>query len=308
MVLSELNDSILLIDKESGITSFGVVSRLKRILGLKKIGHAGTLDKAATGLLVIGTGKATRLLKYFLESDKTYVAEIQFGTVTDTCDREGNVVKTADISGLTETLIRSAVSSFIGNIRQMPPVFSALKVNGRRASDLVRDGIDVELKSRDIVVHNIDIMDVDVKKGSLKLKVWCSKGTYIRSLARDIGEKTGTGGYMTDLRRVASGFFNIEDAVTLDKLEYYKTSGFTNETVFHVRPGSLFRKYSHVVLKEGCEKTVLNGVKFKSEDISERYDKQSPFYAVFSSAGDLIAVAEIDFSIFRVNYLNVFNN
>lgn len=304
MLNERLNDSILLINKQAGYTSNDEISRLKKVLKIKKIGHAGTLDKAATGLLVVGTGKATKLLRYFIESDKKYIAEIQFGIVTDSCDSEGSIIEKNDISSLNEESVKKAVNSFTGKINQMPPVFSALKIKGQRASDLAREGKEVRLEPREINIYNINIINIDLTRGSLKIEVFCSKGTYIRSLARDIGERLDVGAYLTSLSRIESGFFSLNYAVSVLELD-----NITEESDFKfcLKSSDIFKNYSRIIVQETSEKKIKNGVKFTSSDIVEKIGQQSDFYAVYTEKQDLIAIAEVDFNNFDVRYLNVFN-
>lgn len=302
-----LRNSILLIDKPCGITSFGVIAKLKNILRTKKAGHSGTLDKAASGLLVIGTGRCTKLLRYLIENDKKYSAVMQLGKVTDTCDGEGEILSECDISMVTYEGVVKALSSFTGEIMQKPPIFSALKIGGKRASDLVREGKDVDLKARKVIFHSLELLEADLEKGSLKVDVHCSKGTYIRSLARDLGEVLGTGAYMAGLRRTASGIFDLQNSVTLEQFEEIVTSGKMVERKFFYSPDEIFKNKSRVVLSNDCIKSVQNGMKFKEADIVDINQGKEPFYAVYSESEQLLAICEIDFKKFKINYLNVFN-
>lgn len=210
-------DGILLIDKEEGKTSFDAVRMIRRILGCKKTGHAGTLDPFATGLLVILLGQGTKLSPYIMGGKKKYRAEIRLGIETDTCDPTGSVVNEMPVPELETELLTGAVSCFTGVIDQVPPAFSALKVNGQRAYKLARKGIEVELKKRSVTVYSIDI--IEIKGPVITLEVACSSGTYIRSLASDIGKKLGTVAHLQKLRRLSSGLFNVDDALSLGGLD-----------------------------------------------------------------------------------------
>jgi tRNA pseudouridine55 synthase len=210
-------DGILLIDKEEGKTSFDAVRTIRRVLKCKKTGHAGTLDPFATGLLIILLGQGTKLSPYIMGGKKKYRAEIRLGIETDTCDPTGSVTKETPVPDLSAESIADAVNGFAGVIEQVPPVFSALKVNGQRAYKLARKGIGVELKKRKVTVYSIDF--IDIRLPLITIDVSCSAGTYIRSLAVDIGKKLGTVAHLRNLRRLSSGLFNVENAVNLKELD-----------------------------------------------------------------------------------------
>ncbi|WP_426324556.1 tRNA pseudouridine(55) synthase TruB [Microbacterium sp. E-13] len=213
---------ILLVDKPGGITSHDVVARARRALGTRKIGHAGTLDPMATGLLVLGVEGATRLLTFVVGLDKTYEATIRLGVATDTDDAEGEVVSTTDASPLAAADISGGIAALTGRISQVPSTYSAIKVDGRRAYDLARAGEAVELKAREVTVSRFDV--VEERRHSpggvvdLDVVVDCSSGTYIRSLARDLGAALGVGGHLTALRRTRIGPFDVAGAAAVDAL------------------------------------------------------------------------------------------
>ncbi|NLP83728.1 tRNA pseudouridine(55) synthase TruB [Microbacterium sp. CFH 90308] len=215
---------ILLVDKPGGMTSHDVVARARRALGTRKIGHAGTLDPMATGLLVLGVEAATRLLTFVVGLDKTYEATIRLGVATDTDDADGQVVSTTDAASLTSSAIVEGVDALTGRIAQVPSTFSAIKVEGRRAYDLARSGQDVQLKAREVTVSRFDVLarrevsDAEAGFVDLDVVVDCSSGTYIRSLARDLGAGLGVGGHLTALRRTRIGPFTVQDAHGLDTL------------------------------------------------------------------------------------------
>lgn len=212
--------SLVLIDKQPGWTSHDVVAKLRGILGTRKIGHAGTLDPMATGLLVLGVDGGTKLLQFISGSDKQYIATIRLGAATHTDDAEGDVVFTASAKDITASQIDAEIAKLTGEITQIPSSVSAIKVDGKRAYDLVRDGKEVELKGRSVTVSNFvrisepqatgDFLDFDVI-------VDCSSGTYIRALARDIGAALGVGGHLTMLRRTKIGNFDLANATHIDK-------------------------------------------------------------------------------------------
>jgi tRNA pseudouridine55 synthase len=217
---------VLLIDKPAGLTSHDVVARTRRIAGTRKVGHAGTLDPMATGLLVLGVNTSTRLLTYVVGLDKEYLATIRLGVATTTDDREGeplSVASSGAVSGLDAADIRSEIARLTGDIEQTPSSVSAIKVDGKRAYALVRDGVDVQLKARPVTVTEFEVLDERVastadgtKVLDLDVRVVCSSGTYIRALARDLGACLGVGGHLTALRRTRIGPFSVSEAADLE--------------------------------------------------------------------------------------------
>lgn len=218
-----VSPGILLVDKPGGLTSHDVVARTRRAFGTRKVGHAGTLDPMATGLLVIGIEGATRLLTYIVGAGKTYTATIRLGIRTTTDDAEGDTVETADAAALrsvTQERIVEGIAALTGAIAQVPSSVSAIKVDGRRAYDRVRAGEQVELAARQVTVSRFDVLDTrrDEEFIDLDVVIDCSSGTYIRALARDLGVDLGIGGHLTALRRTRVGGFDIADAVGVDDL------------------------------------------------------------------------------------------
>ncbi|MFC7402871.1 tRNA pseudouridine(55) synthase TruB [Citricoccus sp. GCM10030269] len=213
---------LVLVDKPAGWTSHDVVGRVRRLAGTRKVGHAGTLDPMATGLLVIGFNKATRLLTAITGTGKTYLATIRLGVSTVTDDAEGEVVQTRLANAVTPERVAAAIAELTGEIEQVPSAVSAIKVNGQRAYHRVRAGEDVRLQARTVIVHRFEVTDYRRGDGGrtvdLDVEVDCSSGTYIRALARDLGEALETGGHLTALRRTAVGPFSVDDAVTLEQL------------------------------------------------------------------------------------------
>lgn len=209
---------LLLVDKPAGLTSHDVVNRVRRSLQTRRVGHAGTLDPDATGLLVVCVGDATRLLEYLATDGKVYEGEITFGIVTDTDDASGTVLVKSDASHLSESAITSAANKLVGAYLQRVPRYSAVHIDGKRAYELARQGSidDTQLPMREVVISRLEILGIDFCSFKVRFRVWCSTGTYIRSLCRDWGEMVGVGGHMSGLRRLASGLFNVEDAVLLD--------------------------------------------------------------------------------------------
>jgi tRNA pseudouridine55 synthase len=212
---------LLVVDKPSGISSHGVVSRVRRLAGTRKVGHAGTLDPMATGVLVLGTNRATRLLHYLVGVDKSYAATVRLGVATTTDDADGEVVAVADASGLDEAGIRAATRPLTGVVEQVPSAVSAVKVDGRRAYARVRAGEAVTLQPRRVTVSALDVLAVRSSGDHVDVDVVvdCSSGTYVRALARDLGAALGVGGHLTALRRTRVGPFTLDDAHRLDDLE-----------------------------------------------------------------------------------------
>lgn len=212
---------LVVVDKPGGITSHGVVSRVRRLAGTRKVGHAGTLDPMATGVLVLGTNRATRLLGHLMLTRKAYDATVVLGVSTTTDDAEGEVVESAPADHLTEEQVRSALTAFVGDIEQVPTAVSAIKVDGKRAYARVRDGEEVVLKARPVTIDAIDVHRVEQVGATTEvdISVRCSSGTYIRAIARDLGAALGVGGHLSALRRTAVGGFDLARARTLEQLE-----------------------------------------------------------------------------------------
>jgi len=206
-----LSEGIILIDKNEGETSFDVVKRLKRILNIKKVGHAGTLDPFATGLLIILLGQGTKLSSYLMSCKKRYLATMTLGVETDTLDKTGRVVSTMPVPDLDSEKLGCVIQGFLGDIEQTPPAYSAINVKGQRAYKLARQGIAVDLKKRTVTIHLIDLVSVNLP--DVTFEVTCSCGTYIRSLAADMGKSLGTTAHLSSLRRLSSGVFEVQNAL-----------------------------------------------------------------------------------------------
>jgi tRNA pseudouridine55 synthase len=207
---------LVVVDKPGSMTSHDVVSRVRRLAGTRKVGHAGTLDPMATGVLVLGLNRATRLLGHLTLTDKRYDATVRLGGTTTTDDADGDLVSSSPTDHLSEDDVRSALSSLVGEIDQVPSSVSAVKVDGRRAYARVRAGEEVELSARRVTIHAIDVVSLDLPE--VKVAVHCSSGTYVRAIARDLGAALGVGGHLTALRRTAVGPFTLADARTIDEL------------------------------------------------------------------------------------------
>ncbi len=207
---------LVIVDKAPGMTSHDVVARVRRLAGTRKVGHAGTLDPMATGVLVLGINRATRLLGHLMLTEKAYDATIRLGTSTTTDDAEGQVTASTPTGDVTEEQIRSTLASYVGEIDQVPTAVSAIKVDGKRAYQRVRDGEDVVLKARSVTIHELVVNDI--RGPEVDISVRCSSGTYIRAIARDLGATLGVGGHLGALRRTAVGSFTLDQAHTLDDL------------------------------------------------------------------------------------------
>ena len=215
-------NGFLLVDKAAGMTSHDVVAKARKKCGTKRVGHAGTLDPMATGVLVLGVGNATKLLQYVVDGKKSYEATIKLGIATHTDDREGDVIATADASHITEEQIRTELAKFVGTIMQRPSSVSAIKIDGKRAHQRVREGEVVDIPAREVTIFAIDIKTV--RGTEIDIAVTCSAGTYIRSIARDLGDALNVGGHLTSLRRTLVSPFTIDECADLEAAEIIPTS------------------------------------------------------------------------------------
>ena len=262
---------VICINKQEGITSHTVVNIVRKLYNTKQVGHTGTLDPIATGVLPVMVGRAVKASEYLTAEDKGYVAEMKLGKTTDSGDITGKVLtENQNIPSFDE--VKEAVLSFKGDIKQTPPMYSALKVNGQKLVDLARKGVEVERSARDIHINSIDVEPIDEKNGKYRLKVDCSKGTYIRTLITDIGEALGCGGVMTALKRTKSGSFVIEKSYTTEELENMTYE----ERVKLLCPiHSLFSDLTEVKLPRFFERLAKNGLEIYlkkiglSNDISD---------------------------------------
>ena len=209
---------VILVNKHKGVTSHDIVFKIRRLFGTKKVGHTGTLDPLATGVLPVLVGRAAKAAEYLLCESKKYVAELRLGITTDTEDITGNVLTKTDTLPAKNEFFQ-ACEGFVGDIMQVPPMYSALKVNGQKLVDLARQGVEIERQARPITVYSLEPEVIDEAEGLYRISVHCSKGTYIRTLCCDIGKKLGCGATMTELTRTESGGFSIENAYTIEQLE-----------------------------------------------------------------------------------------
>lgn len=284
-------DGIINIYKTCGVTSHSTVSRLKKILGIKKAGHAGTLDPMATGVLPVLIGRATCAQDYIMGKSKCYRAGIRFGTETDSGDITGNIIKKEDFNKDKETVI-DAAKSFCGKIKQTPPMYSAVKVGGRKLYELAREGKTAERKEREIEIYSIDF-EKKLNDTDYVFVVMCSKGTYIRTLAEDIGKKLGTGACLFSLERISNGMFTADDSITLDELQEYADRNETDkiseriiscEKIFEKYPAVTLSAFYSKLCKNGCEiyasKAGIDIGIFDSCGFCRLYDQSNVFFAL----------------------------
>lgn len=248
-------NGIIIVDKPKGITSHDVVFKLRKILKTRKIGHTGTLDPIATGVLPICVGNCTKASNYLIADDKIYEAQIKLGILTDTSDITGNIIEEKQVN-VSEEQIKDVISSFKGNQTQIPPIYSAIKVNGKKLYEYARQGIQVEIPSRQIEIFDIKISNINMKENTVDIIVHCSKGTYIRSLCVDIGKKLGTVATMAGLRRIKSGNFKIEDSIKLEDI---------NENVKLISLEQAFINSPKISLNNNEVEKLLNGVKINTQ-------------------------------------------
>ena len=208
---------ILLLDKPAGITSNDALQKIKRLYRAARAGHTGSLDKPATGMLPLCLGEATKISSYLLNADKTYVAVAKLGEVTSTADAEGEILETRQVPEFNQQQLEKVIAQFVGDIEQVPPMYSALKVDGQRLYKLAYQGLEVERKSRPVTIHQVDLLHFD--KDSFAIQVRCSKGTYIRTLVEDIGQALGCGAHVNSLRRLSTGPFNEAQMVSMETIE-----------------------------------------------------------------------------------------
>lgn len=272
--------------KPPNMTSFDVVAYLKRLLKTGKIGHTGTLDPDAVGVLPICVGNATKTIEFLMEKNKKYRAELVLGVATDTQDASGNITDVRDINVSRQEII-DVIHSFKGSYQQVPPMYSAVKIDGKRLYELAREGVTVERKPRKVDILSLEIIDI-YENNRIIFDVECSKGTYIRTLCADIGEKLGCGGHMSFLIRTRSGAFDISTAYTLEKIEKYSIEGLLDNIL--VNSDKAFEGLPEVILDSANEKKLLNGIPVGLGSYTYGVGQ---LMTVYNSAGSFIALGEI---------------
>ena len=277
-------DGFLLLDKEKGISSNQLVQKVKKSLSLKKVGHLGTLDPMATGLMILAINRATKFSSYFLESDKSYDASIQLGSSTDTDDAMGNIISSSDIIP-NEKDINKSLASFIGQSMQIAPFFSALKHKGKPLYKYAREGEFISKPLREINIFSIKNIICEHNKCSFI--VHCSKGTYIRSIARDLGDKLNSGGHLSALRRLSQGTFNIKNAMTIENIELNKL----------ITIEEAFTELSEIQLDSNQTKFFMNGVKIEEinleDDTYKIYDSSKKFLGLGMVSNSVLALKRL---------------
>lgn len=286
-------DGILNIYKEPGFTSFDVVAKLRGILHQKKIGHTGTLDPQAEGVLVVCVGKATKLCDILPDHDKEYEAVLLLGVTTDTEDMTGEVQKQSDVT-VTEEEVQAVIQSFIGSYDQVPPMYSAIKINGQKLYELARQGKVIERQPRPVTIYELEIKDIRLPRVVFRIK--CSRGTYIRSLCRDIGEQLGCGGCMERLVRERACGFSVHDSLHLSEIEAMVREGRLEQQLHSI--DSMYPQYPRVQIAPQWNKLVYNGNKFQKKHIQkmtegfQEEDSQVPYVLVYDARGIFLGIYE----------------
>ena len=262
-------DGILVVNKSKGLTSNDIVKKVKKILNTK-VGHTGTLDPNATGVLPLLLGNATKISKYLINHDKEYEAVIKLGAKTTTADVEGKIIEEKEVNKekLKKENIEEVLKSFIGKQQQIPPIYSAIKVNGKKLYEYARQGKEVEIKARNIEIYDLKLLKIDSKNDELTINVKCSKGTYIRSLCEDIAVKLETLGYMKELNRIQVGEFNIKDSVTIEE---FKANIENKDYSNIIGIEKIFKEIPEITIKQREYEKYLNGVKIDTDNMDGIY-------------------------------------
>ncbi len=290
-------NGILNVYKNRGMSSFDVVRKIKFLAHEKKVGHTGTLDPEATGVLPVALGKATKIIDYIMNSSKAYEVKLVLGKKTTTYDLEGEVTEEKDISHISENDAMKAVLSFVGEYDQVPPMYSALKKNGVRLYDLARQGIEVEREARRITIY--DITDIKIELPYISMKVCCSKGTYIRSLCYDIGEKLNVGATMTMLNRCATSVFTQEESINIEELseENIESHLITIEEALG--------NFPKLTVESSFTKLLINGVNVFDKRLTNEKREQGVLYRVYDSEGLFIGLGRQEDRGFKIEKLLV---
>ena len=289
-------DGVILINKEKGCTSHDVVNKVKYLLN-EKVGHTGTLDPNATGLLPILVGQGTKLSYYLINHDKEYGVTLKLGIKTDTADAEGKTIaeQNVDKATMNKAEIEKVLSSFVGKQKQVPPMYSAIKVNGKKLYEYARKNINVKIQPREIEIYEIELNEINEEKHEISFVVECSKGTYIRSLCEDIAEKLGTVGYMKELNRTKVGMFDIKDSIKIGELEQNKEdSKFLKQHIISIEDLfiKLYGDENKVTLNEKKLKHFLNGVRLT-------FALPDGEYRVYNEAGEFIGTGSVQNNLLK---------
>jgi tRNA pseudouridine55 synthase len=288
--VKEKLDGILNINKGAGQTSFGVVAAVKCLTGERHAGHAGTLDPNATGVLPVCLGKGTRIIEFLVDTTKTYRADIELGKTTDTFDAAGKVTSSGDASGVDTARLETALNSFRGEIQQTPPMYSALKHQGQKLYELARAGIEIERKSRPVKIHRLILLDW--QSPLITLEIECSKGTYIRSLANDLGQALGCGAYLKELARTRCGIFNISEAVSLTQLETAVKKGDWQQFLHPI--DSVLSDLPAITVDEAGEASIKTGSTLPIDNENDNADSGLGYGRAYSADGRFLAILKRD--------------
>lgn len=289
-------DGIININKPKGFTSHDVVAKLRGILKIKKIGHTGTLDPDAVGVLPICVGRGTKVADMLTATEKEYLAEVTLGSKTDTQDASGTVIATADVTVCEEDIYRVA-QEFIGEREQIPPMYSAIKQDGKKLYELARSGIEVERQPRPITIYELEVLDIDLANNKFSVRVACSKGTYIRTLCQDMGDALGCYAHMSALTRSRSGRFSLCDAMTLEEVEQrVKAEDFS----FLQPVDSVFEEFPPLYLSERKAQLMCNGVQVRTPGIQEGttyrvYDEKGKFLTISLAEDGMLKIQKTFF-------------
>ncbi len=285
-------DGVINVCKPKGISSFQVVRELKKLTGKCKIGHTGTLDPLASGVLPICIGKATKITEYIMENHKVYVATLKLGQESDTYDLEGTIISTKEVKFITDEEIKDILSDFTGEIMQVPPMYSALKQGGKRLYELARQGIEVEREPRKINIYNIELLKLDLPFVTMRVK--CSKGTYVRSLCKDIGDKVGCGAIMTELIREETGPFSLSNAVDLNNINN------CNIEDYLLPIEKVLSCYEKIEVDDKFFKLLYNGVSVKDKFLCNDKICTDKLYRVYSDKNIFLGLGKRDFNGFKI--------
>lgn len=285
----ELANGILNMHKPQGVTSMDVVRLVKRLTRVKRVGHAGTLDPIATGVLPICLGQATRLMEHMIDGRKIYRGELTLGTATDSYDADGEVTATADPSGVTKAQVEALLPLFTGNVEQMPPMFSALKHEGQRLYDLARAGVEVERPPRDVVVHQLTLISWDPPK--LTIEAECGRGFYIRTLAHDIGQALGCGAHLSALARIKAGTFTLDEAIEPSELEAKADDEAWRDLL--LPPDAAVTDLDTLTVDPSAERHLRNGQAISLRSMAT-YAEHAEQRRVYSQDGRFLAVARFN--------------
>lgn len=289
-------NGVINIYKNTGMTSFDVVAIVRRVAKMKKVGHTGTLDPAASGVLPVCLGKATKIIDYIMENKKVYRVSLKLGMVTDTYDLEGEVLREEDASHITKDEILNCINSFVGTIDQVPPMYSALKQNGVRLYELARQGIEVHREARKITIYSIENIKIE-SNDNIQMDVCCSKGTYIRSLCYDIGEKLNVGATMTALERIQNGPFTKEEAINIEDL----TEELLEKHIISIEKA--LDSFEKITVNEKFGKLLRNGVKVFDNRMYSEEVEFNKLYRVYEDNGVFLGLGKRDEKGFKLEKL-----